>query len=620
MARAAFERHPSSVAGNLHDSISLLWRLELCAVNVGERWQPFAAIARDRLDRQGLLFHAAHLAMALAGAGEWATAERQLDMLRERAPKDRTGLVGAVLIPLVEGLHAFAAGDYRCVIERLEPLRSRIVELGGSRAQRDVFHDTLLEACFRAGDAGRAWRLAGRACGPETRRLLVDAQGTVLGSVVRLTLAALGLVGSSLVLAATPNLVEAPRTFLFFFVLMFAAYIAVLSALPRLGQGRTLGVLLAVAVAARLVWLVASPTLSTDAYRYVWDARVAQAGINPYAYAAAAPEVAHLRDAAIYPRLNHATWRTIYPPGAQAFFRAVYAVAPDSVLAIKIALGAVELLGLGVLVALLRALDLPRNRIVVYAWNPLVLVEVWGSAHLDALVVTGVIAMALALVTRRPAVAAALLGLATLVKLYPVMLLPLLARLAGVRVVVVFVLVVALGYAPALGSGLLALGSLPRYLEQEYFNPGLARSVIDSPMVSMLAMAAWIAWVVWWRRPSTFVDGALPLTGGFAVLSPNVFPWYVLWVVPFLAVKPSPCGLPSPGRSRSHMHFSSTSHGRSRSGRACWRSLPSSSEPEGRSLRASRFTGERGVHNEMTFRPWPVLRSLTIPRMPDRGM
>jgi hypothetical protein len=41
----------------------------------------------------------------------------------------------------------------------MEPLRPRIVELGGSRAQRDVFHDTLLEACFRAGDADRATRL-----------------------------------------------------------------------------------------------------------------------------------------------------------------------------------------------------------------------------------------------------------------------------------------------------------------------------------------------------------------------------------------------------------------------------------------------------------------------------
>jgi len=126
---------------------------------VGARWGPFAAIARERLDRQGLLFHAAHLAMALAGAGDWTTAETQLEMLRRRAAKNATSLVGAVLIPLVEGLQAFARQEYRTAIERIEPLRPRIVEIGGSRAQRDVFHDTLLEACFRAGDAERATRL-----------------------------------------------------------------------------------------------------------------------------------------------------------------------------------------------------------------------------------------------------------------------------------------------------------------------------------------------------------------------------------------------------------------------------------------------------------------------------
>ena len=97
--------------------------------------------------------------MALAAGGDWATAERQLGMLRERGAKDRTGLVREVLIPLVEGIHAFAARDYRRSIDRLEPLTPRIIELGGSRAQRDVFHDTLLEACFRAGDMDRAERL-----------------------------------------------------------------------------------------------------------------------------------------------------------------------------------------------------------------------------------------------------------------------------------------------------------------------------------------------------------------------------------------------------------------------------------------------------------------------------
>jgi len=125
---------------------------------VGERWQPFTAIARERLNRQGLLFHVAHIAMALAAGGDWPAAERHLDMVRARVAKDATGLTGDVLVPLVQGLHAFAAGDYARTVGLIEPLRPRIVELGGSRAQRDVFHDTLFEAAFRGGDAERAAR------------------------------------------------------------------------------------------------------------------------------------------------------------------------------------------------------------------------------------------------------------------------------------------------------------------------------------------------------------------------------------------------------------------------------------------------------------------------------
>jgi tetratricopeptide (TPR) repeat protein len=158
MSRAVFERAPSSIAGDLHDSISLLWRMELAGRPMGERWAPFTAIGRERINRQGLYFHVAHIAMALVGGGDWPTAERHLATVRERAPKDRTGVVGDVLAPLIEGLHAFAGGDYARTVARIEPLRPRIVELGGSRAQRDVFHDTLFEAAFRAGDAERAGR------------------------------------------------------------------------------------------------------------------------------------------------------------------------------------------------------------------------------------------------------------------------------------------------------------------------------------------------------------------------------------------------------------------------------------------------------------------------------
>ena len=54
MSRAVFERVPSSIAGDLHDSMSLLWRMELAGRPMGERWRPFTAIGRERMNRQGL--------------------------------------------------------------------------------------------------------------------------------------------------------------------------------------------------------------------------------------------------------------------------------------------------------------------------------------------------------------------------------------------------------------------------------------------------------------------------------------------------------------------------------------------------------------------------------------
>ena len=136
-----------------------------------------------------------------------------------------------------------------------------------------------------------------------------------------LLVAGIGLVAACFAVARVENLVGAPRAFLALFGVAFACYGAALWAAARLRERRALLIVLAVALLARLALLWSPPTLSTDAYRYVWDARVATAGSSPYAAAPTAPELAHLRDGVIYPRLNHPTWRTIYPPGAQTFFR-----------------------------------------------------------------------------------------------------------------------------------------------------------------------------------------------------------------------------------------------------------------------------------------------------------
>ncbi len=351
--------------------------------------------------------------------------------------------------------------------------------------------------------------------------------------------AGLGLVSSCLAIARLPNLAEAPRAFLILSGIAFACYSLGAWCLGGLSGRGPLLVTLLVAAASRAALAPAAPTLSTDAYRYVWDARVARARIDPYAYPPDAPELVHLRDQVIYPRLNHPSWRTIYPPGAQVFFRLVYGLEPDSVLAMKTALGLLELAALGALYALLRQLGVPVSRAVIYAWNPLVLIETWGSAHLDAAVLPVVVVAACVAARGRRALAASLLGAGTLVKVYPAALVPLLLGPGSLPAVGLFTAVVTAGYLLRAVPGLEVVGSLPRYLVEESFNPGLVRSVTGTPWASAAALALWVLGVSAWRRSAPLAERALPLIGGSLLLAPSIFPWYVVWLVPFLAVVPS---------------------------------------------------------------------------------
>jgi alpha-1,6-mannosyltransferase len=340
-------------------------------------------------------------------------------------------------------------------------------------------------------------------------------------------------------LARVPNLVLAPRLFLVLFTLAFLAYgVGAYAAFPLHGRP-ALVLILSVGAVTRLLLLPVSPSLSTDAYRYVWDARVGSAGVDPYAHPPAAPEMAGLRDSSIYPRLNHPTWLTVYPPPAQIFFRAVYRIAPDSVTAMKVALGVAELGALTAIVFLLRALDLPAGRLVIYAWSPLVLVEIWGSGHLDALVLATVAGAALASACRRDGLAALLLGLGTLVKLYPAVLFLLLPGRRRARVIAVFAGAVIAGTIASGGLDRWPVAPIGRYVRDEYFNPGLVRSLVNEPLLALAATAAWVAAVAWRGGAGPLAARAAPLVAGVIALAPNVFPWYAVWLVPFLAVTPS---------------------------------------------------------------------------------
>jgi len=348
-----------------------------------------------------------------------------------------------------------------------------------------------------------------------------------------------GLLAACLAIAKIPNLVQSPGLFLGLFACAFLCYLVGAWWLADDDRPRSLAIVFVVGLGARLALAPVLPTLSTDAYRYVWDARVVKAGVDPYAHPPTADELAALRDSEIFPRLNHPTWRTIYPPGAQAFFRLVYRIQPDSVVAMKLAVGLAEIAGLASVLGLLRAGGLALSRVVVYAWNPLLLVEVWGMGHLDGLVIPAVVGAVWAAMRGRHALVGTLLGAGTLVKLYPAVLLVLVAPAAWIPVLASFTAVVLAGYLPWVLSGASVLGSLPRYVGEEYFNPGPLRSFVDSPLVAVAAALAWIVAASLIQRKAPLPVRAIPLIGGLLVLSRNIFPWYAVWLLPFLAYAPS---------------------------------------------------------------------------------
>jgi hypothetical protein len=105
--------------------------------------------------RPGVTFADVHCALAYAGAGDEAALGQWVDALRKRLDEGKTP-GGPVVVRLAEAAAAFAAGDYERVVDTLAPMQDEVVRIGGSHAQRELWEDTLIGACLRAGRGDQA--------------------------------------------------------------------------------------------------------------------------------------------------------------------------------------------------------------------------------------------------------------------------------------------------------------------------------------------------------------------------------------------------------------------------------------------------------------------------------
>ena len=321
---------------------------------------------------------------------------------------------------------------------------------------------------------------------------------------------------------------------------------------------RLTGIIIFLAIIFRLCLIAPEPAvLSSDMYRYIWDGRVQQNGINPFLYPPAAPELENLRDSRIFPHINRKDDPTLYPAGAQIFFRIFYMLVGDSVTGYKGIMAFFDLLTLGMLIALLQACRLNQARIIVYAWNPLVVFEIAYSGHLEGLTVFLMVAALYLYTIRKKIPAVIVLALSAAVKLYPALLLAaFLNRANRVKGIIAFAATLLLIYLPFVGAGGKITGFLPVYLKNPYesFNLGLKIFVmrliptLDYALLSLLfVIVLAIAGLIVFLKEKRDIDVlryAYILTGLLMILMPAALhPWYVILIIPFLVIYPSPAWL-----------------------------------------------------------------------------
>jgi len=329
--------------------------------------------------------------------------------------------------------------------------------------------------------------------------------------------------------------------FIALMLLAGALYLVSVYIVLRYNGGRAaLFVILGATVVFRLFFLPLSPTLSEDVYRYQWEGRVVRAHINPYTVYPAMPPLSWAQNPK-HPIETGKTTPTLYPPVAEVAFSWVQTVAGYKRLFTSLDLATVALL-----LIILSAADRPFQHVIIYAWNPAVLIAFSLSGHNDSLAILSLLAAVFFLIIGgRSVLSIGFLALSALSKLFPVFLLPAFLKRTRWTYAGIFGGLVLLGYLPFLGAGGHLFRGLSDFTAKWEGNDSLFRlllaagnSVRQAQLVAGVLLLLLIAYVM--KARMNIFRAALAILAGLLFLSSNAFPWYFTWIVPFLCFCPSP--------------------------------------------------------------------------------
>jgi hypothetical protein len=362
-------------------------------------------------------------------------------------------------------------------------------------------------------------------------------------------LPALGLLALALVLAGIfaflgrqQDMAGHVPEFIALLLLAGAIYLVAVYLVEKFPLGLpALVVVLGATLAFRWLLLPVTPAISGDVYRYQWEGRVQRRGINPYTVYPAAPGLAELQDPD-HPFEGGSGTPTLYPPLSEFSFSWM-----ETVQGYKRFYTGLDLASVVVLLLLLAVRKQPLHRVLIYAWNPTVVVSFAMSGHHDSLAILTLLVSILFIIGRRAALSIVLLALSFLSKFFAGLLLPVFLsslRRARWAYTGLFVALVLLAYLPYASAGPKLLDGLRQYAAGWEGNDSLFRLLQlagnSKPQAYLLAGAMVVGLVVFvLKRRLEPLRAGLVLTAGLVLLSPNAFPWYFTWSIPFLCFYPS---------------------------------------------------------------------------------
>ena len=322
-------------------------------------------------------------------------------------------------------------------------------------------------------------------------------------------------------------------------------------------SSRQLIFLLGVAVLARLFLLTVDPYTSNDVTRYLFDGKIALEGFDPYRIAHDAPVLAELKNI-WQPPEEHAAYVTLYPPLALGLFSFAASFGVESavlVWKVMVTFASIAILLIGF--HLLQYYKLNKH-LPLLALSPILILETGEGIHLDAFSALAILCAMYFWNHQKLLAVGTVIGIGALVKFLPLVLLgPMFLLVKNwrdrVKLISGFLLVVGMGYAISFYLGLSPIGSVGVFFEKWRFGSPIYyffEHIIGANIFSIfIAVSVFFAYAIIAFRAftyrndlnSSYVIGLFQATLAVPLLlSPVIFPWYLMSLCVLVCLRPSP--------------------------------------------------------------------------------